>query len=529
MAGSPHRILHDLYRAPYLGTDPGNTVKAIVIDQSPVVIPLVSAAAETRTLAAPTKAGIVVHLVCQTYVGDIVLTTASAYDQAGSTTITFNTAGDYVTLVSVPLAAAYVWRVTGFDGVAGPAIEMELAAITAESITGGDSSLGIAGQSSVAASPGGTVAIVGGTPVTVQNGGPVTIAGGASIAGATGNGGAVSIAGGASGSTAGGGGAVSVTGGLGTTTGAGGAASLIGGAGGAGASSGGLVRVTGGVSGAGATGSGGGVTIAAGANTNTTNGAGGAASLSGGLGKGTGNGGAAYLIGGVSGATGAGGAIAITGGASAGAGGTAGAVAIDTGAATGGTGAAITIGGTNATGVTVGRAGQTTTIPVLDNQTDMAVTAGVGITGTADNFASCVERVGTLIKTTIVIDIDDLNSGGANDDIIGADGAGVAHLGQITAARSGTIFAGTLTCIEAPTGGDEDIDLWSAVEATGVEDTAISDLDETKLCNSGNLVVGSVIPLTAYPAADEYLYLCCGTFTDATYTAGILVIELWGK
>ena len=160
---------------------------------------------------------------------------------------------------------------------------------------------------------------------------------------------------------------------------------------------------------------------------------------------------------------------------------------------------------------------------------DMAVTAGVGITGTADNYASKVEKIGTLFKTTIVIDIDGLNCGGANDDIIGADGAGVAHLGQITAARSGTIFAGTLTCIEAPTGGDEDIDLHSATEATGVEDTAISALTETKLCNSGNLAAGSVIPLTAYPAANEYLYLTCGTFTDATYTAGILVIELWGK
>jgi len=160
---------------------------------------------------------------------------------------------------------------------------------------------------------------------------------------------------------------------------------------------------------------------------------------------------------------------------------------------------------------------------------DLATAAGVGITGTADNFASKVEKIGTLFKTTIVIDVDGLNCGGTAGDVIGADGAGVAHLGQITAARSGTIFAGTLTCIEAPTGGDPDIDLWSAVEATGVEDTAISALDETQLCNSGDLAAGSVIPLTAYPAADEYLYLACGTATDATYTAGIVVIELWGK
>jgi hypothetical protein len=160
---------------------------------------------------------------------------------------------------------------------------------------------------------------------------------------------------------------------------------------------------------------------------------------------------------------------------------------------------------------------------------DMATTAGVGITGTADNFASSVTKVGTLFKTTIVIDIDGLNAGGTAGDIIGANGAGVAHLGQITAARSGTIFAGRLTCVEAPTGGDTDIDIYSATENTGVEDVAISTLAETQLCNSGVLSAGTVVPLTSYPAADEYLYLVGQAGGDATYTAGILEIELWGK
>ena len=161
---------------------------------------------------------------------------------------------------------------------------------------------------------------------------------------------------------------------------------------------------------------------------------------------------------------------------------------------------------------------------------DMAVTAGVGISGTADNFASKVEKVGSLFKTTIVIDIDGLNSSATIGDIIGADGAGAAHLGQITAARNGTIFAGRLTCLETPATGDDDIDLYSASEATGVEDTAIGDLTETQLCNSGDLTNASIIPLTAFPAADEYLYLVGHTADGAgTYTAGILVIELWGK
>jgi len=156
-------------------------------------------------------------------------------------------------------------------------------------------------------------------------------------------------------------------------------------------------------------------------------------------------------------------------------------------------------------------------------------TAGVGITGTAASFVTSVETVGTMVKTSILIDLTGLNSGGTANDIIGADGAGAAHLGQITAAVNGTIVAGTMTCLETPATGDDDINVYSATEATGVEDTAIGDLTETALCNSGDLTAGTVIGLAA-PAADQYLYLTGGTGdSDATYTAGILLLEFWGK
>jgi hypothetical protein len=156
-------------------------------------------------------------------------------------------------------------------------------------------------------------------------------------------------------------------------------------------------------------------------------------------------------------------------------------------------------------------------------------TAGVGITGTATSFVASVIKEGTLIKTTIVIDLEGLDSGGTADDIIGANGAGVAHLGQITAAVNGTIIGGRLTCLETPATGDDDIDVWAATESTGVEDTAIAALEETKLCNSGNLTAGSVVILDP-PAANKYLYLCGGTGdSQATYTAGKLMLEFWGK
>ncbi len=194
----------------------------------------------------------------------------------------------------------------------------------------------------------------------------------------------------------------------------------------------------------------------------------------------------------------------------------------------GGTTFDIDIAGTTALEITA--ATVTPTGQMIMTSCDMPTTAAIGITGTADNFVSSVQKIGTLFKTTIVIDVDGLNSGGTAHDIIGADGAGAAHIGQITAARNGTIFAGTLTCIEAPTGGDPDIDLWDAIEPTGVEDTGIAALTgEHQLTNGGDLSAGTVVPLTVYPVADQYLYLTTEEVTDATYTAGIVIIELWGK
>jgi hypothetical protein len=161
---------------------------------------------------------------------------------------------------------------------------------------------------------------------------------------------------------------------------------------------------------------------------------------------------------------------------------------------------------------------------------DLATTSGAGIVS-ADNFASGVEKIGSLFKTTIIIDIDGLDSSTTLTDIIGGTGLADCHLGQITAARNGTIFAGEVTCIEAPTGGDADIDLYSATESTGTENAVVTGLTETALLTAASTwTAGEDHPLTAYPAADEYLYLVVGAGgTAAEYTAGILKIELWGK
>ena len=159
----------------------------------------------------------------------------------------------------------------------------------------------------------------------------------------------------------------------------------------------------------------------------------------------------------------------------------------------------------------------------------MAVEAGTGITGgTGTIYRSSVQRVGGIITTRILIDLTGLRST-ASGDIIGVNGtSNVCHIGQITAARNGTILTGSMECFEAPAGGDPDINVHSATEGTGVEDGAISSLTETLLVDAGDATLGSKVYFTAVPAADEFLYLTLGATTDADYTAGKLFIELMG-
>lgn len=155
---------------------------------------------------------------------------------------------------------------------------------------------------------------------------------------------------------------------------------------------------------------------------------------------------------------------------------------------------------------------------------------GTGISaGTGTVFASSVQRIGNLIKTQILIDLTGLASSTTDLDIIGV-GAGAAYLGQITAAKNGTILTGRMTCLEVPAGGADDVDLYCATEATGVFDGGIAALTETALITSaGAWTNGQTKSFGNIPAADQYLYLTGGEAgTAGTYTAGKFLIELEG-
>ena len=159
----------------------------------------------------------------------------------------------------------------------------------------------------------------------------------------------------------------------------------------------------------------------------------------------------------------------------------------------------------------------------------VATTAGTGITtGTGTVYAASVIKTGGIFHTKILIDLTGLASSGSGD-IIGKAATANSHIGQITAAINGTVLGGKLTCLEAPAGGDPDINLWYADEATSTEDAAITGLtNQVQMCDSGDLALNSVISIPTPPAADKYIYMVTGAATDADYTAGKLLIEFFG-
>ena len=161
-------------------------------------------------------------------------------------------------------------------------------------------------------------------------------------------------------------------------------------------------------------------------------------------------------------------------------------------------------------------------------------TASAGIEGTAAVYVTQVNRLKSdvatnvnIVKTTIMIDLTGLKDGGPAGDIIGKDGSGVAFIGKVTTANQGTVFGVTMTCVETPAGGSTDIDLFSATEGTGVNDTAIGDLTETQIINAGAASAGTVVA-GGDIAADQFLYLVSQGTGDATYTAGRFLIEITG-
>lgn len=158
------------------------------------------------------------------------------------------------------------------------------------------------------------------------------------------------------------------------------------------------------------------------------------------------------------------------------------------------------------------------------------LTKGSGVSA-AESYAVGRQRNGTLITTSIVVDLTGLVGSATDLDIIGnTGGAANAHFGQITTAINGAIVGGKVTCLEVPAGGADDVDFYSATVGTGAQDGLVTSLTETVLVTSGAAwTAGASKGMTALPPANDYLYIVNGEASaNGTFTAGKFLIELYG-
>lgn len=152
---------------------------------------------------------------------------------------------------------------------------------------------------------------------------------------------------------------------------------------------------------------------------------------------------------------------------------------------------------------------------------------GTGIsTGTGTICRAHASKNEGIYIVRVLIDLTGLNSGGTANDIIGVNGASNCYIARLPAEI--VVLGGRMTCLETPAGGDTDIDLYSAVEGTGAEDAAVTGLTETLLINAGTQSAGTVTYLAADPSPNHYLYLAGQSTSNATYTAGRFLIEIFG-
>ncbi len=158
---------------------------------------------------------------------------------------------------------------------------------------------------------------------------------------------------------------------------------------------------------------------------------------------------------------------------------------------------------------------------------------GSGVSS-AESYAVGFQRNGTLITTSIVVDLTGLVGSATDVDIIGnTGGAANCHFGRITTAMCGTLVGGKVTCLELPAGGADDIDFYSSDVGTGAQDVAINNAalgTETALVTSGGAwASGTVKGMTGLPTANDYLYIVNGeAAAGGTFTAGKFLIELYG-
>jgi len=114
---TPFTLGRDEARADRVIVDPGDA-GAIPLLKSGGVCRIVSAGAETRTIAAPPSEGFVLTVAMDTDGGAVTITTAAEINAAGGTTITLDDVGDFITLIGVSKSGSLVWRTVAASAAA---------------------------------------------------------------------------------------------------------------------------------------------------------------------------------------------------------------------------------------------------------------------------------------------------------------------------------------------------------------------------------------------------------------------------
>lgn len=112
-------VLDEMY--PFIPTviaDPDDA-GAIPVTRSGVCALTTGGTAETRTLADPDQAGLMITITLDVDGGgNAVVTVATDFDDSGDNTITFADAGETITLIATQIAGSPVWRLVENDGAA---------------------------------------------------------------------------------------------------------------------------------------------------------------------------------------------------------------------------------------------------------------------------------------------------------------------------------------------------------------------------------------------------------------------------
>ena len=119
---SGHNILQQLAREPGMEiVDPGNG-GTIPVDRTLGIVSMVTAASETRKIASPERAGVILAICFKTDGGDVAITGSGSEilnSGAGTeTTATMADAGDLLVLMSIEKGAALVWSPVANNGAA---------------------------------------------------------------------------------------------------------------------------------------------------------------------------------------------------------------------------------------------------------------------------------------------------------------------------------------------------------------------------------------------------------------------------